>query len=654
MALRYSLLKERAGLWLSRPFSDEVYRLVVWGTMALFVVLWCVHRWLSDDALLTFREILNFTEGHGMVWNWGERVQAFTHPAWFLLLAVAHVLSGGLLEPNVLKYSSLFASLALCLGALWLFLRDLIGLQKGVVAVLLLALLSSQAFIDYTSSGLENPLSYFLVALICCRFFSGRCDDFFFLLCALLFLNRMDYALLLLPLCLYAWRSCGYRVSVLASAVSLCLLWLIFSTWYFGHPLANTFLAKTNIDAPSWNFIRQGFFYYIRTLTQDPVTLFVIFCIVVVGFYDVRRHRRFNRLTAVAAGCALYSLYLLWIGGDFMQGRFFAVPFFFALCGLVFFLVERKFRLDFTRRYFWKKGVGVVLLSFLLLSSVSLAQRFKEAFVYPEKRRDFVFGIAHERRFYLRDKIRNKLQSFQVSAPRLTKVRCCPGAQALRSDGNVYIVDSISLTSPYLSRIPGRWGRIGHMSRRIPIDFEPWAVEENIPILDLQTNAFFSDIRHVVRGNLFSWNRVKKIAKINFHDYDMDNSSKGYKSQQRFSRFYPSFQQKVSLADLVYISKKTWNNKGKERWPRYNVTQSVSIALERKKIRKVSFLVTDIIEYSWSLYDGKKKVYEDSYKTDKRHSFHTFTLPRAIQADRLVLVVAKGGIYRRIARPVLE
>ena len=117
-------------------FQHEAGRYFLWLTMGLFVVLWSCHVWLGDDASLTFRVVLNFTEGHGMVWNWGERVQVFTHPAWFLLLSVTHVLSGGLFEPNILKYSSLFVSLALSVSALWLFLRELKGLQTGVVAVL--------------------------------------------------------------------------------------------------------------------------------------------------------------------------------------------------------------------------------------------------------------------------------------------------------------------------------------------------------------------------------------------------------------------------------------------------------------------------------------------------------------------------------------
>ena len=648
------------GLWLSRSFSLEADRRFLWLTTGLFVVLWICHAWLSDDACMTLRQVLNFTEGHGVVWNWGERVQAFTHPAWFLLLSVVHVLSGGLFEPNILKYSSLFVSLALSMSALWLFLREMQGLQKGVVVALLLALLSSQAFIDYTSSGLENPLSYFLVVLICSRFFSDRYDGFFFFLCALLFLNRMDYALLLLPLCLYAWRSCGYKFSVVFPAASLCLLWLVFATWYFGHPLPNTFLAKSNIaDVSVLDFAGQALLYYFRTLTQDPVTLFVIFLFIASCFYSNVRHHCLSRMRAVGAGVVLYGIYLLWIGGDFMQGRFFAVPFFFVLCGLAFFLRDSKIKLDFLRMRSWKKGVHVVLLSLLLLSSVSLAQRFREAFVDSDQRRARTFGVSNQRRFYLRSKLKTNFQSFRASAPRLTTIHCCPGAFSLLSNGSTYIVDPISLTSPYLSRIPGKWGRIGHMFRTMPTDFEVWLLKENFSLLDPKTNAFFSDIRHVVQGNLFSWNRMKKIAKINLYDYKVDYFLKP--NNLRFSRLHLFLQQKVSLDDLIdfdsiYLDPEKLKNKKFRKRGAYNITQSVSIALEKRKIKKISFPVFNITEYTWFLYDGQKKVYEDFYKTDKRYSFHTFTLPKAMRVDRIVFVGDKGIRSRRqfLARPLLE
>ncbi len=43
--------------------------------------------WISDDAAITLREIENFIHGYGPNFNVGERVQAYTHPLWFLFLS---------------------------------------------------------------------------------------------------------------------------------------------------------------------------------------------------------------------------------------------------------------------------------------------------------------------------------------------------------------------------------------------------------------------------------------------------------------------------------------------------------------------------------------------------------------------------------------
>jgi arabinofuranosyltransferase len=45
-----------------------------------------LSAWLSDDALITVRSVLNLISGYGPSFNLDERVQSFTHPLWFLLL----------------------------------------------------------------------------------------------------------------------------------------------------------------------------------------------------------------------------------------------------------------------------------------------------------------------------------------------------------------------------------------------------------------------------------------------------------------------------------------------------------------------------------------------------------------------------------------
>lgn len=62
----------------------------------LFCVLLLRTAWISDDAAITLRTALNFTHGYGPVFNIDERVQAYTHPLWFLLLSATSLLLGNI------------------------------------------------------------------------------------------------------------------------------------------------------------------------------------------------------------------------------------------------------------------------------------------------------------------------------------------------------------------------------------------------------------------------------------------------------------------------------------------------------------------------------------------------------------------------------
>ena len=60
----------------------------------LFAYIALITAWISDDAMISFRQILNFISGEGIVFNYGERVQAFTHPLWFFLLSAVISITG--------------------------------------------------------------------------------------------------------------------------------------------------------------------------------------------------------------------------------------------------------------------------------------------------------------------------------------------------------------------------------------------------------------------------------------------------------------------------------------------------------------------------------------------------------------------------------
>ena len=115
--------------------------------------------WVGDDAYITLRTIENWIHGHGITWNPGERVQTYTHPLWMLLLAAARWLSGEAF------YTAIALGMGCTLLSVLVLLRG-IGVAHASTAALIM-LIAARSFGDYATSGLENPLAYLLLALLC-------------------------------------------------------------------------------------------------------------------------------------------------------------------------------------------------------------------------------------------------------------------------------------------------------------------------------------------------------------------------------------------------------------------------------------------------------------------------------------------------------
>src|ERR1035437_4307958 len=73
--------------------------LLLLATQAPLVWQWGSYRingtryfCLFDDAMISMRYARNLAEGHGLVWNPGERVEGYTNLAWTLFMAGVHLL----------------------------------------------------------------------------------------------------------------------------------------------------------------------------------------------------------------------------------------------------------------------------------------------------------------------------------------------------------------------------------------------------------------------------------------------------------------------------------------------------------------------------------------------------------------------------------
>lgn len=506
--------------------SDRAKRLSPWVNGALIIslilcALVLVQRaWLSDDAFITFRTVDNFLNGYGLVWNVGERVQAYTHPLWMFLLSGASFVTGELV------FTSIILSILISITAVILLVTKIA--RTNLTAIFLVVVLTlSNAFIDFSTSGLENPLSHLLLVIFFAIFFiqkpSVRKVFWLSLIASLGALNRLDLYLIFGPAILFALYQAFSFEAVLALILGQLPLfaWELFSIFYYGFPFPNTAYAKLNTGIPALELLRQGWLYLKDSMNMDPLTLVTIASAVVLAFLG-----REKRNIPIGLGIVLYLIYVLKIGGDFMSGRFLAAPF---LCGLI---ILARFDLNTVPRL----AVGLlfaVVISLGLLSPTPTLN-FAEADLTNKQRLSMVIDhkIANERRYYRwstglfrinpKTGIPNHpfaeggLQARQ-ERPRLAR-RITVGMFGYYAGPEIYVVDELALTDAFLARLPARrvdqW-RIGHFQRTIPAGYLDTLRKGSNQLLDTKLAELYDHLSLITRGNLWSKDRLKVIWQLN-------------------------------------------------------------------------------------------------------------------------------------------
>ncbi|MCX5900780.1 MAG: hypothetical protein NTX06_08620, partial [Proteobacteria bacterium] len=367
------------------PASPEIPKLLLYGCLFLYGVVLVRTAWLCDDAYITFRTVDNFLNGYGLRWNIAERVQSYTHPLWMLVLSLCSFVTREFyLTPMIL-------SIGLSFAAVFVLARKAGGrVVSAALGVFVLVL--SKAFVDYSTSGLENPLTYLILVLFFICSLKGSFDEKHLLklsvLACLGVLNRMDTGLLFAPA-----LACGLlrfgRVKgigiVLAGFIPF-FAWELFSLIYYGYLVPNTAFAKMNTGISRAEYLVQGISYFRNSLARDPLTLAALAYALMMVF--VSRARRFFWH---AAGIMLYLGYIVWIGGDFMSGRFFAAPLVLAVA----MLAAENFFLP--GRYLAAAAVIVAILGFSVPTATILSgSDYGRDMKSPLDEN----GIASERQYY--------------------------------------------------------------------------------------------------------------------------------------------------------------------------------------------------------------------------------------------------------------
>ena len=502
----------------------EKRQLAAWLAFALLTLLTIVHAaWVCDDAFITARVVDNCLSLRGLRWNPAERVQAFTHPLWLFAMLIARSLFDDAYW-SLLGLSVLTS--ALCVGALvWTRARS-----EPFFALLAATLACSKSFVDYSTSGLENPLTHLLAILLWHEMRRKPAPSLAkaAIWVGLALLNRLDLSLLFGPpllLVLLQDRSGTWpeRVRSLLVAFAPLLAWEAFSLVYYGSLVPNTATSKLGTALPRAQLLEHGMAYLLQPTWNDPLSLLLLCTGLPLGLV-----RGTGRLRAFCMGALLYIGYVLWIGGDFMAGRFLSTPVLVSVLSLLELLPVPHLALQAVL------AVLVVALQFAsarpLWATVPAASQSTEP---PGFRSTCFDGVCDEYAFYapfthwrrvLHAKVHPPhpwalLGAEWSGSPEHTRVSGAIGFRGFFAGPKVFLVDYYGLSDPLIARLPyepslRKW-HPGHFKRCVPVGYPEAARLGPEALPDRRLRAYFARIWLVTRGELWTTERWRAIWQLN-------------------------------------------------------------------------------------------------------------------------------------------
>jgi hypothetical protein len=368
-------------------FAERHARLLAAAAVALLVLFAWAHRFIQDDAFISFRYALHLADGNGLVWNVGERIEGYTNFLWVLVVAAGLKLGA---DPVAWTQA---VGLLLFAGTLWTAFRLAYGLLGDALAALVavLALGTNYTVSIYATGGLETQLQAFLCLLTAERTsaamrraaWTPRELLAISLAMAGALLTRLDSGIVCGVAgcaCLWSWRKSGApaiarRALLLAGPAALLVgAWLAWKLSYYGDILPNTFRVKG-----SFSSFARGLWYLHRFATS-----YLLYPLLLVAAAGAKRFlgEADASLKMLAAMLVLLLLYVAGVGGDFMEFRF-------LVTALVLAAPLGAWLLSV---YVTHRGLRLALLALLAYGSLHHATTFRYDAFYEIESRDMLQG----------------------------------------------------------------------------------------------------------------------------------------------------------------------------------------------------------------------------------------------------------------------
>ena len=583
--------------------------------LALFIIL-LRTAWISDDACISFRTVDNFLHGYGLRWNVAERVQTYTNPLMvFCMIVLCFFTKEYYLTAMIFNICCTFA-------AVLIFMFGIARGNANRFALPMVLLICSKAFIDFSTSGLENSLEYLIAAIFYYFYlqwdkFSKRRLLFLSFIGCLALLNRMDSILLFLPALVDAFFLKGedkWYKNILTGFIGILpfIDWDMFSLFYYGFLFPYTAYAKLYSGISTAEYFQQGILYYLDFMSRDPIAFFSILLALFLAIYLFVNYHNGKSL-CIGIGMLLYGIYIMRVGGDFMLGRFFAIILFIGM----FIVAEYKLGLNFL----FQVCVVLILITSIMPNNNLISNR-----LYPDKDSGYYNGIEDGRSYYypatglLRmskyggNFVTNTKNWFYTAKKDLLEgenvvVKTGIGYYGLTAGVQIHVVDSLALGDALLARLPAIYNpewRIAHFKRLIPDGYlESVESGENL-IKDKKLAEYYDVLHNIISGDLFSKERFKQIIDMNLgkYDYLIDKDFyRGYVAEKQMSR--ADFSKPIAVGD-VWDNSNAWilNKNG------------VEIVLDKISYnQKITFFADNNDEYWLLLENDGEIIYRENTGT---------------------------------------
>jgi arabinofuranosyltransferase len=342
------------------------------------------------------------------------------------------------------------------------------------------------------------------------------------LLAGLITLNRMDLLLLFLPalLELLVVRETTKRFRLVQIGFLPFILWELFSIIYYGFPFPNTYNAKLNTGISHAVLMKQGVLYYFNSIAWDPLTLLVIGASFVLSmFYGTKQEK------VISLGIMAYLGYVIWIGGDFMSGRFFSVPLLGSVILLVTFLSRTT---ELYRTIILAVAVFVGFMAYSpSYSAPTLRDDVLENLTGVSDEQAWYYGATGLLRWGRSTTLPTHPWVYEGRELRDQGVKVYVGKAigflGFNAGPSVHVIDSFALADPLLSHLPVQSKNkvlIGHFGRALPKGYqETLETGENV-ISDPALAQYYEKLSLITRGRIWSLERWDAIWKLNTGQYN--------------------------------------------------------------------------------------------------------------------------------------